>query len=163
MGSNDTARAAILVLAQILALTGPAAAGCQPDTAELRWSGGAARFRVEIADTAAEREKGLMFREKLSASAGMLFVYDAPEHAYYWMKNTLIPLDIVFVNSAGTVTRIAADAVPGDETALDGGEGVRYVLEINGGMAKRLGLAEGAQLRNDAMVQAGLDWPCSAD
>lgn len=147
----------------LVLLSGPAFAACAPGEADLRWPGGAARFSVEIADTPALRETGLMNRDKLARSAGMLFSYAAPEHAYYWMKNTLIPLDIIFANQGGTVTRVASNAVPGDLTPIDGGAGVAYVLEINGGLAARLGIAPGAELRAQALAQDGLAWPCAAN
>ena len=147
----------------LMVLAGPVAAACAPNELDLRWQGGSARFSVEVADTEALREKGLMDRRKLAGSAGMLFVYASPEHAFYWMKNTLIPLDMVFADPAGRVTRVAANAVPGDLTPIDGGAGVAYVLEINGGLAARIGIAPGAELRSDVMAQSGLAWPCAAN
>jgi len=146
-----------------VALAGPAGAACAPDTVEIRWPGGAARFTVELADEAGERAKGLMDREHMGSSAGMLFAYQAPQHAYFWMKNTLIPLDMIFADAAGRVTRVHSGAVPLDETPVDGGEGVSYVLEINGGLAARLGLPEGAEMRAAVIEQAGAIWPCAAD
>jgi uncharacterized membrane protein (UPF0127 family) len=148
--------AALLVLA-----AGPVRAACAPDAVELRWTGGQARFTVEIANTPAEREHGLMDRDHMAASAGMLFVYPGPEHAYYWMKNTLIPLDIVFADQTGRVTVIHPDAIPGDLTPLDGGEGVQYVLEINGGLAARMGIVPGAELRAAAIDPARAAWACA--
>lgn len=146
----------------LLAALVPAGAGaaCSPDTVELRGPAGAARFHVELADEPAEQAKGLMFREKMAASAGMLFVFPAPKHASFWMKNTLIPLDMIFVDAAGRVTRVHAGAVPGDETPIDGGDGVAMVLEINGGLAARMGIAPGAELRHPAVDQALAAWPC---
>ncbi len=88
----------------------------------------------------------------------MLFVYEAPKRAQFWMKNTLIPLDMIFADSTGRVTRVHSDAVPQDETVIDGGEGVQYVLEINGGLAARLGIAPGALMRHPAI--AGAAWAC---
>lgn len=143
-----------------LALASAAGAACAPDTVELRWPGGQARFTVEVADTPEERAKGLMDRAHLAASAGMLFVYQSPEHAYYWMKNTLIPLDIIFADQAGRVTVVHSDAVPGDLTPLDGGEGVNYVLEINGGLAARMGIGPGAEMRSGVMDQDQISWTC---
>ncbi|MGV8986775.1 MAG: DUF192 domain-containing protein [Cypionkella sp.] len=134
---------------------------CAPGSVELRWSGGQARFSVEIADTDTARQHGLMFRDHLSASAGMLFVYDAPEHAHFWMKNTLIPLDMVFADQTGRVTVVHSNAVPGDETPIDGGEGVLYVLEIKGGLAARMGIAPGADLRSDQVDQSVARWRCA--
>ncbi len=118
------------------------------------------RFTVEVADDNAERRQGLMFRESMPASAGMLFVYDNPRHASFWMDNTLIPLDMVFADETGTVTRIHENAVPRDQTTIDGGQGVQFVLEINGGLARRLGIAEGAVLRHPAIDPAIAAFPC---
>ncbi len=108
-------------------------------------------FAVEVADDPAERAQGLMFRETLPADAGMLFVYEAPKRAQFWMKNTLVPLDMIFADAAGRVTRVHAGAVPGDETPIDGGEGVQFVLEINAGLTARLGLGPGARMRHPAI------------
>ena len=122
----------------LLALPGTAwaEAACTPARLDLRWDGGHESFAVEVADDAAERAQGLMFRTELSPASGMLFVYEGPRHPQFWMKNTLIPLDMVFADSTGTVTRVHANAVPGDLTPVDGGEGVQFVLEIAGGLAK---------------------------
>lgn len=137
---------------------------CDPAQVELRGDASAAqalaRFRVEIADTAEERAKGLMFRETLGSSAGMLFVYDTPQHAVFWMENTPIPLDMIFADSAGRVIHVHSQAQPFDRTPVDGGEGVRFVLEINGGLAGRLGIQPGAELRHPAIPAAVAAWPC---
>ena len=146
-----------LALALFPALAG---AACAPDTVELRGPSGVARFHVELADDPAEQAKGLMFREKMAASAGMLFVFPKPKHASFRMKNTLIPLDMVFADTTGTVTRVHADAVPGDLTPIDGGEGVQFVLEIAGGLAGKLGIAPGTVLRHPAIPAATAAWPC---
>ena len=146
-----------LALALVPTLAG---AACAPETLELRGPSGVARFSVEVADEPAEQAKGLMFREKMAASAGMLFVFPAPKHASFWMKNTLIPLDMIFADAAGRVTRVHAMAVPGDETPIDGGEGVAMVLEINGGLAARLGIAPGSELRHPAVDQSLAAWSC---
>ena len=144
-----------------LAMTGPVAAECAPGTVELRSPTGIARFHVEVATTAADHAKGLMFREKMAAASGMLFVFDPPKHARFWMKNTLIPLDMIFADSGGRVTVVQANAVPQDTTPLDGGDGVAFVLEINGGLAKRLGIAPGAVMRHSLIAQDGALWSCS--
>ncbi|WP_135447270.1 MULTISPECIES: DUF192 domain-containing protein [Tabrizicola] len=137
-----------------------AEAACAPDRVDLRWAGGSASFTVELADDPAERARGLMFRERLDPAAGMLFVYETPLRAQFWMKNTLIPLDMIFADAAGRVTRVHANAIPGDLTPIDGGEGVVYVLEINGGLAARLGIAPGAELRHPAIAAATAAWRC---
>ncbi|MCX7889269.1 MAG: DUF192 domain-containing protein [Rhodobacteraceae bacterium] len=131
--------------------------------AELRWDGGpGARFRVEIADTPAERSRGLMFRDSLPDGAGMLFVYPAPGEVAFWMKNTLIPLDMIFIGPDGRVNGIRAMAAPGDLTPVPGPPGTQFVLEIGGGVAGRLGLREGAELRHPAVDPAAALWPCGA-
>lgn len=148
----------------ILALALPQAglAACGDDAVELRGPGGQARFTVEIADTPSQQAQGLMFRQKMPASGGMLFIFARPKHASFWMKNTLIPLDMIFADSTGKVTRVHSDAIPEDETPIDGGDGVAFVLEINGGLAARLGIAEGTVLRHPRVDQATAAWPCSA-
>jgi uncharacterized membrane protein (UPF0127 family) len=156
-------RAALFGLGLGLGLACPATAqaACAPDRVDLRWPGGGESFTVELADTAEERARGLMFRESLDPAAGMLFVYDAPRPARFWMKDTLIPLDMIFADATGTVTRIHANAVPGDLTPIDGGAAVQFVLEINGGLAARLGIVPGAELRHPAVRQDRAAWPCA--
>lgn len=144
-----------------MVLGAPAAwAGCAADQAELRWADGAARFSVEVADDAEERARGLMFRDAMAAGHGMLFVYDAPHAVAFWMKNTRIPLDMLFIAADGTVSAIHENAVPFDETAIPGGDAVQFVLEINGGLARRLGITPGAVLRHPAIDSDGAAWPC---
>jgi len=150
-----------LALALTMALAGAASAGCRDDAVELRGDWGTARFRVELAETPEDRARGLMFVEEMAPGAGMLFVYDRPQPRIgFWMKNTLIPLDIVFLDPTGTVRTIQADAVPHDETVLDGGEGIQYVLEINGGTAAAMGIGPGTQLRHPAIDQQTAAWAC---
>ncbi|MDX5351255.1 MAG: DUF192 domain-containing protein [Rhodobacterales bacterium] len=155
-------RLASSTIALLLALPGAARAetACAPDRLDLRWSGGGESFAVEIADDGAERAQGLMFRKSLDQDAGMLFIYESPRQARFWMKNTLIPLDMIFADATGTVTRVHSRAVPGDLTPIDGGEGVVYVLEINGGLAERLGILPGTQFRHPAIPAATAAWPC---
>lgn len=143
-------------------LAGAAQAGaCRPDLAEFRWPSGSARFTVEIADTEAERSRGLMFRDSLPRSSGMLFVYDRPQPVEFWMKNTVIPLDMVFIDAAGRVTAVHENAVPGDLTGIPGPPDTRFVLEVNGGLARRLGIGPGAEMRNPAVAPEGAAWPCT--
>jgi uncharacterized protein len=149
---------AALILA--LMATG-AGADCAPGAVELRMAGGSVmRFTAELADSEGERAQGLMNRPAMASSAAMLFVYEKPKHAFFWMKNTLIPLDMIFADATGLVTHVHANAVPMDVRKIDGGEGVTYVLEINGGLAKRLGLEPGAVMRSSVIDPSVAAWPC---
>ncbi|TCP62025.1 hypothetical protein EV663_103213 [Rhodovulum bhavnagarense] len=135
------------------------AVSCVETRADLRGDWGQARFEVEVADTAEQRARGLMYRETLATGAGMLFIYPRPHRAMFWMKNTLIPLDMIFLDPVGRVLRVHTDARPMDETPIDGGPGVKAVLEINAGMAARLGITPGTELRHPALGP-GAAWPC---
>jgi len=142
---------------------GAANAGCDEGMAELRGAWGTAKFNIEVADTPKMRAEGLMFRESLPASGGMLFVYEKPEHATFWMKNTLIPLDIIFFDFKGQVTSIHRDAIPHDTSLIDGGREIAAVLEINAGMASRLGIDVGSQIRHLSFDPKSAVWPCETD
>jgi uncharacterized membrane protein (UPF0127 family) len=100
-------------------------------------------FRVELARTEAERERGLMYRERLAPDAGMLFVFEHPSLLTFWMKNTLIPLDMIFIGADRRISGVVADAEPQTLTARRVEALSQYVLEIGGGLAARLGLGAG--------------------
>jgi len=151
----------LLAAAFAVAFASPAAAACRADRVELRGPFGSAAFTVEVADDAAERARGLMFREKLPVSSGMLFVYERPQHVSFWMENTLIPLDMIFADASGRVTKVHENAVPRDRTPIPGEGDVLVVLEINGGLARAIGIAEGAELRHPAIPQETAAWPCA--
>jgi hypothetical protein len=140
----------------------PAAAleTCDAGVVHLRGDWGLARFAVEVADDPAEQAQGLMHRESLASGAGMLFLYESPRPVSFWMRNTLIPLDMIFLDETGAVLRVHPEAVPLDETPIDGGPGVQAVLEINGGLAARLGIAPGTVLRHPGLPQEAAAWPC---
>ena len=104
-------------------------------------------FTVEVARTLPQQQTGLMNRLVLAPNRGMLFPYDPPEAVAFWMKNTLIPLDMIFVRSDGTIARIAANTVPLSLEQVPAGEPVGAVLEIAGGRAAELGLAPGDRVR----------------
>lgn len=137
-----------------------AGAECAPDRVDLRGDFGAASFGVEIADDPAERAKGLMDRVSMPMGRGMLFVYEYPQSVSFWMRNTLIPLDMVFLDSTGRVTRVHENAIPLDESPIPGGDGVLAVLEINGGLASRIGIVPGAQMRHPAFGDDAV-WSCA--
>ena len=90
----------------------------------------------------------------------MLFVYDAPQRATFWMKNTRIPLDMIFLDATGRVLGVHANARPMDTNIIDGGLDVLAVLEINGGLAARLGITTGDMVRHPAFAPATAAWPC---
>ncbi len=142
-------------------LPGPMAmAGCSPDRAAFKMGDGQAAFNVEVVDTFETRAKGLMFRESMARFSGMLFVYDTPQRVSFWMRNTLIPLDMIFMDQTGLVTRVHDNAVPLDETGIFGGDQVFAVFEVNGGMAQKLGIQAGAVMQHSAFNQEIAAWPC---
>jgi len=106
-----------------------------------------ADFVVELANTPAERQKGLMFRESMADNHGMLFVFDDVSPRSFWMKNTLIPLDMIFINGNWTVVHVA-NAVPctADPCPSYSSPPAMYVLEINGGIAEKSGIKVGSKL-----------------
>ncbi len=108
---------------------------------------GVRHFTVEIADTNATRERGLMFRKHLAGDQGMLFDFKTPQVVAFWMKNTLIPLDMLFIAPDGHVVSIARQATPMSETPIPSGGDILGVLEIRGGRAAELGVEPGDQVR----------------
>ena len=108
-------------------------------------------FQVEIADSPDERARGLMFRKELAEDRGMLFLFPRRERIAMWMRNTEIPLDMLFISDDGRVTQIHERAVPHSEAVISSRRRVRYVLELPGGTADRLGLAPGALVTSEAM------------
>ena len=115
-------------------------------TLTIKAHGHADRFDIWIADTAARQEQGLMFVRDLPPSEGMLFPQGSPQVAHFWMKNTYIPLDMVFVGEAGRVAKIIASAQPFSLGILSSDVPVIAVLEIRGGEAAQLGLKVGDQV-----------------
>jgi hypothetical protein len=105
-------------------------------------------FQVEIADSPAETERGLMNRRELGADRGMLFDFGEPRETGMWMKNTLIPLDMLFIDTDGTVLAIAENARPHSERIISPGFPVKAVLEINGGKAAALGIRPGDRVQH---------------
>jgi uncharacterized membrane protein (UPF0127 family) len=99
-------------------------------------------FTVQVAATPEQQEHGLMFYRSLAGDEGMIFPYDPPQDVAFWMKNTLIPLDMIFIRADGSIARIVT-AKPLDLTPVPGGEPIAAVLEIRGGRAAELGIREG--------------------
>ncbi len=136
------------------------ASECHPSYVELKGDWGHARFSIEIADTVESRAQGLMHRAELAPSAGMLFVYESPTKVAFWMKNTLIPLDMIFTDETGRVVSIHENAIPGDLTSIPGKGMVFSVLEVNAGIVQRYGISVGTALRHDVFSKKTAIWPC---
>ncbi len=112
---------------------------------------GTHRFKVEIARTEAQKEQGLMFRTRLAPDAGMLFVNAPPQPMAMWMKNTLIPLDMLFVGPDGKITNVASRAVPQSLRPIYSSGPALAVIELNGGAADRLGIVPGDRVESAAL------------
>ncbi len=146
------AGAAILVLGPGCATARPQA--CTPQAAlrleplEIATSSGVARFAVELADTPKRREIGMMCRTSVAPDRGMLFDFGAPTDVAFWMRNTLIPLDMVFIAANGRVYSIVRNAQPQTDTPRPSGGPIRGVLEIAGGRAAQLGILPGDRVRH---------------
>ncbi|MFN3210797.1 MAG: DUF192 domain-containing protein [Roseovarius sp.] len=164
MGNGNQGTRRLLNAAAVLVLSAGAALGaCRENKVDLRGDWGTASFTVELADDSATRAQGLMNRESMARSAGMLFAYPAPRPVRFWMRNTLIPLDMIFLDETGTVQGVHHEAQPLDETLVFGGDRIQYVLEINGGMARQLGISEGSELRHPVIGSGAAVWPCDAE
>uniref|UniRef100_UPI0035CC61D3 DUF192 domain-containing protein n=1 Tax=uncultured Sphingomonas sp. TaxID=158754 RepID=UPI0035CC61D3 len=145
--------AGALALAALLATSAcstpaPTAATVAPTTVvTVASANGAHRFTVEVAATEEAQQNGLMFRTDIALDGGMLFApyppKGPPREANFWMENTPSPLDILFIRPDGTIARIAENTVPQSEAHIPSGEPVGAVLEIRGGRALDLGIAEG--------------------
>ena len=130
----------------------PALADSQPLTVET--AGGKQQFTVELATTPDQMMIGLMFRQSMPADAGMLFVYPSERQVEFWMKNTYIPLDMLFIGADGHIRHIAERTVPLNETPISSIEEVKAVLEVNGGTVSRLGIKQGDVVRAPALGNA---------
>jgi uncharacterized membrane protein (UPF0127 family) len=151
-----------MAAAFLLALWSGAAVAeeCTPGVLYLRDPDSTLRFEVEVMDSDEGRARGLMFRESLPRFGGMLFVYPQPGPVAFWMRNTLIPLDMLFFDETGRLETIHENAVPLDETPIPGGNDILYVLEVNGGTVASLGIDLGAELRHPAVNPELAAWPC---
>lgn len=143
-----------------LCFAGTAWAECAPDRVDIRHNGATVRFTVEVVDTPASRAQGLMHRESLGQFAGMLFIYEHPQTVAFWMQNTLIPLDMLFIDETGIVRNIKHMATPLSTEHIPGGDDILEVLEINGGLAADLGLDIGAEVRHPSFDTQSAAWAC---
>lgn len=138
-----------------------AMADCVETKVNLRGPFGQASFTVEIADDDAERALGLMHRASMPRFSGMLFDFQGPGARNFWMENTLIPLDMLFIDETGVVRHIHHRARPLDRTPISGGSNdIRYVLEINGGMAETLRLMPGIEMQHPSIPDERAVWAC---
>ncbi len=101
------------------------------------------KFKIEVATSISQRAQGLMYRQNMSLQSGMLFDYGVSQQATMWMKNTLIPLDMLFIDSTGKIVFIQERTVPLSEAVIAAPEPVRAVLELAGGATSRLGISLG--------------------
>jgi hypothetical protein len=134
----------------IAALLGLVALGARAELAKFETStlsidtaGGPRRFTIELAISPPQHQQGLMYRQSLAPDAGMLFVFPRTQTATFWMKNTLIPLDMLFIAADGRIADIHERAVPLSEAVIASKEPVLAVLELNGGTVARLGIKPG--------------------
>ena len=131
-----------LILVGLLVVAGPVRPAGQ-QTLEIASKTGVHAFAVEIADNDAERAKGLMYRRELPEGQGMLFDFQREQEVSFWMQNTYIPLDMVFIRGDGRILRIAENTEPLSTRLVPSGGPVRAVLEVIGGTTRKLGIAPG--------------------
>jgi uncharacterized protein len=127
-----------------LAAAGPALAQSSDlQKIEIATKSGTYPFTVEVVANDEDRARGLMFRKELPEGRGMLFDFKQEQDVAFWMKNTYLPLDMIFIRADGTIRRIAANTEPLSERTVPAGGPVRYVLEVIGGTARKLGIEPG--------------------
>ena len=138
-------RATTLGVVLLFAMTGCSSAASGLPTAQvtIETSGGPKVLSVEVASDPASQQRGLMFRRELAPNAGMLFEFQSSTSQSFWMKDTVLSLDMLFIRSDGTIATIAAQTVPLSTMPIRSTEPVRAVLEINGGRARELGIRPG--------------------
>jgi uncharacterized protein len=139
-----------VLIAAFMVMAGPSApaqearpAAAPTQALEIASKNGVHVFAVELVDTPDSRAKGLMFRKQLPVGQGMLFDFKAEEPVSFWMKNTYIPLDMIFIRGDGRILRIAENTEPLSERLVPSGGPVLAVLEVIGGTAKKFGIAPG--------------------
>ena len=140
--------AALGACAQPEGVSGRREAGLETEQLTVETRTGPVRFTVEIADDEAERNQGLMYRESLADARGMLFHFQEPEYASFWMRNTIISLDIIFIGPDGRILNIADHTTPYSEAPIPAAGLTRGVLEIRAGRAEELGIRPGDHVRH---------------
>jgi len=122
------------------------AASLPVETITIDTKAGPHSFTVEVAADDESRERGLMYRKEMAPDAGMLFDFHTPQLVSFWMENTILPLDMLFVRRDGTIARIKANATPYSRENIPSGEPIQLVIELNAGRAAALGITEGAKV-----------------
>ncbi len=137
------------LILMVFPLAGRRASGSPSPTVVFYENGrpGPCSFKVEVASTPEEQTRGLMFVKHLDPERGMLFVFGKDEMRSFWMRNTLIPLDMIFITSARKVVHVHHGAIPLDETPISSRAGARYVLEVNGGKADMCRIKTGTKVK----------------
>jgi uncharacterized membrane protein (UPF0127 family) len=147
-----TLRGVSLAASVLLAL--PLSAQAADNQLTLHTGTGDYTFNVDVVDTPDSRAKGLMFVTELADDAGMLFDFKEEREVSFWMRNTFIPLDMIFIGTDGVVRNVHANARPHDVTSIPSDGPVQFVLEIPGGRAAEIGLAAGDTMDHDRVVKA---------
>lgn len=145
-------RAGFAALALVISL--PLAACSDESSLTIHSDQGDHRFSVEVVDTPESRAKGLMYVQELADDAGMLFDFQEERPVSFWMRNTYIPLDMLFIEADGTILNIHANARPHDTTSIPSAGPVQFVLEIPGGRSAELGIEAGDQVEHPRIKAA---------
>lgn len=149
---SSTLRAIGLALVVVLSTT---LAACSSDNRlVVHTEKGEFAFNIELVDTPEGRAKGLMFRQSLAPDAGMLFDFKEMRETAFWMRNTFIPLDMIFIDAAGVVKTVHVNAKPQDPTSIPSEVPVQFVLEIRGGRSVEIGLKPGDTIEHPRMNTA---------
>ena len=138
----------LFLFAAMVFATAPAMAATKTERLVIETAKGEQVFKVEVVREEKERNRGLMYRKHLADNRGMLFDYDPAQDVAFWMKNTYIPLDIIFIGADGKIITIAANTTPLSLDRIPSNGVARGVLEINGGFAEKLGIKVGDRVRH---------------
>jgi uncharacterized membrane protein (UPF0127 family) len=152
LSSPNVSAALRLTVAAAILVTASISAQAQDNELTLRTATGEYRFNVEVVDTPESRAQGLMFRTELADDAGMLFDFKEEREVSFWMQNTLIPLDMIFVGTDGIIDTIHVNARPQDPTSIPSEVPVQFVLEIPGGRSVEIGLKPGDVMVHERVV-----------
>lgn len=133
---------------------------CSLDVLHIGGPWGQTEIAIEVADTKRKRARGFMNREHIPQGTGMLFVYDEPTEAMFWMRNTLVPLDILFFDQRGDLRHVHFAAQPHDLTPIPGGPDVKLALEVPAGDVNRLGIGARSSIRHPLVETEHARWAC---